>query len=157
MQESELTHRYVLQKAQELKNQINTKEFCKLHGISESKFSRFKILFVFDCDAKEDFDACKKIETEFLKPFIFDKNDSNSQDEIQSGIENLFNDNTFEPEQIVFSVTETKRDEKVISRKRSLRKPEFFEHIKNNYNTEDSFGNFKPLHQETKSFFEQNT
>lgn len=41
MQESELIHRYVLQKSQELKNQINTKEFCNLHGISESKFSRF--------------------------------------------------------------------------------------------------------------------
>lgn len=41
MQESELIHRYVLQKSQELKKKINTQEFCKLHGISESKFSRF--------------------------------------------------------------------------------------------------------------------
>ena len=41
MQENNLTHKYVLQKSQEIKKKINTQEFCKLHGISESKFSRF--------------------------------------------------------------------------------------------------------------------
>jgi len=41
MQEDKLIHRLVLQKSQELKKKINTQEFCKLHGISESKFSRF--------------------------------------------------------------------------------------------------------------------
>ena len=30
-----------MQKSQKIKKEINTKEFCKLHGISESKFSRF--------------------------------------------------------------------------------------------------------------------
>lgn len=34
-------HQDILQKVQELKKEINTKDFCKLHGISESKFSRF--------------------------------------------------------------------------------------------------------------------
>jgi len=34
-------HQSILQKVQELKQKINTKEFCELHGISESKFSRF--------------------------------------------------------------------------------------------------------------------
>lgn len=41
MQEDKLIHRLVLQKSQELKKKINIQEFCKLHGISESKFSRF--------------------------------------------------------------------------------------------------------------------
>ena len=31
----------ILHKSQELKKKIDTKKFCKLHGISESKFSRF--------------------------------------------------------------------------------------------------------------------
>ena len=31
----------ILQKVQEMKKQIDTKKFCELHGISESKFSRF--------------------------------------------------------------------------------------------------------------------
>ena len=31
----------ILQRVEFLKKQINTKEFCELHGISESKFSRF--------------------------------------------------------------------------------------------------------------------
>jgi hypothetical protein len=31
----------ILPKVQELKKKIDTKKFCELHGISESKFSRF--------------------------------------------------------------------------------------------------------------------
>jgi len=31
----------ILQKVQEMKKKIDTKKFCELHGISESKFSRF--------------------------------------------------------------------------------------------------------------------
>ena len=34
-------HQFVLQQLQEIKPKINTQEFCKLHKISESKFSRF--------------------------------------------------------------------------------------------------------------------
>jgi hypothetical protein len=34
-------HEKILQKVQKLKGIINTKQFCELHGISESKFSRF--------------------------------------------------------------------------------------------------------------------
>ena len=41
MQNNELITEQLLQKVQELKKNINTKNFCKLHGISESKFSRF--------------------------------------------------------------------------------------------------------------------
>lgn len=41
MQNQRLLHQEVLQKSQEIKKRINTQDFCKLHGISESTFSRF--------------------------------------------------------------------------------------------------------------------
>lgn len=34
-------HEMIIAKIATLKKKIDTKEFCKLHGISESKFSRF--------------------------------------------------------------------------------------------------------------------
>lgn len=34
-------HSYVLQKMQDIKKDINVKEFCAFHGITESSFSRF--------------------------------------------------------------------------------------------------------------------
>ena len=34
-------HSEVMRISQEIKKKINTKEFCELHAISESKFSRF--------------------------------------------------------------------------------------------------------------------
>jgi hypothetical protein len=34
-------HQFVLQKIKEIKPKINVQKFCELHGISESKFSRF--------------------------------------------------------------------------------------------------------------------
>ena len=41
MQGTKPIHQQVLQESKELKKKINTQEFCKLHGISESKYSRF--------------------------------------------------------------------------------------------------------------------
>lgn len=41
MQENIILHHYIVQKLQEIKPKINVQEFCELHGISESKFSRF--------------------------------------------------------------------------------------------------------------------
>lgn len=44
MQEIKLNYPFhvsILQKLQELKSKINVQDFCKLHEISESKFSRF--------------------------------------------------------------------------------------------------------------------
>ena len=41
MQNNDLITNELLQKVQELKKKIDTKMFCELHGISESKFSRF--------------------------------------------------------------------------------------------------------------------
>ena len=41
MQEWQLKHRQIPKEIYELKRKLNTKEFCKFHNISESKFSRF--------------------------------------------------------------------------------------------------------------------
>ena len=41
MQKYDYAHQFILQKSQELKKKINRKEFCNLHGIPESKLSRF--------------------------------------------------------------------------------------------------------------------
>lgn len=44
MQEIKLNYPFhisILQKLQKLKSKINVQDFCKLHKISESKFSRF--------------------------------------------------------------------------------------------------------------------
>ena len=119
----------------------------------EAKFNRFKILFVFDCDAKTDFEACKKIETDHLKPFIFEENEGNDLEEVQSGIENLFDSDVFEPESGLFDINKHERNGVTISRNRKLRKNEFLEHIKNNHNNLDSFSNFANLHEEIDAFF----
>jgi len=120
---------------------------------SEANFRRYKIIFVFDCDAKEDFEACKKMETDFLKPFIFDKNENNTLSEVKSGIENLFNPELFDQENILFDITKVERNGVITSRNRQLRKPVFFEHIRDNYNNQESFANFSKLHEEINHFF----
>ncbi len=120
---------------------------------SEAKFSRFKILFVFDCDATSDFDACKKLETDFLRPFIFTTNKNNNIPQVSSGIENLFDADLFEPEGDLFTINEHFRDGKIQSRTLKLRKQEFLEHIKENHASEEAFRNFEILHSEIKAFF----
>ncbi|MDX5585280.1 MAG: AAA family ATPase [Aureibaculum sp.] len=119
----------------------------------EANFNRYKILFVFDCDAKADFNACKMIETEYLKPFIFKENEINNLEEVQSGIENLFDSGAFEPENELFDITEVVRNGNITSRNRTLRKNKFLEHIKNNHNNLESFVNFTSLHGEIDIFF----
>ena len=96
---------------------------------STANFTRFKIVFIFDCDAKSDFEACKLMETEYLIPYIFPENTNNTLVETKSGIENMFDDTCFENEEKLFSVTETTRDGSVISRNRALRKNVFKKHV----------------------------
>jgi AAA15 family ATPase/GTPase len=92
---------------------------------SGANFSRYKIFFVFDCDAVGDFQACDTIKTDCLIPYIFKQNELNSIAEVKNGIENLFPDEVFGDEDKLFSVTTVLKDENVQSRKRTLRKPEF--------------------------------
>lgn len=112
---------------------------------SEANFKRFKILFVFDCDADKEYKACKSKETSHLVPFIFKQNNKNSVLEVQRGIENLFSTDLFDDEKVLFDVNEHKRNEVVQSRKRDLRKSAFQKLICEIRNNKRDFENFKPL------------
>jgi len=112
---------------------------------AESNFSRYKIIFVFDADAQKEFSCCEARKSDFLIPYIFKNNDNNTLQELVKGIENLFNDDLFEDETRLFSVTETKKDDKIISRKRTLRKSVFRTFICDERNSRSDFENFKPF------------
>lgn len=122
---------------------------------SDAKFNRYKILFVFDCDAISEFETCSKQETEFLIPFIFEKNDLNTVPEIQKGIENLFDDDLFDDETKIFTIDEHTRDGVIRSRNRKLRKPEFCDYICIERNQEEDFKNFEPLFTKMNTLLDQ--
>ncbi|OQY00630.1 MAG: hypothetical protein B6I26_07355 [Desulfobacteraceae bacterium 4572_130] len=126
-----------------LGGKIDIKKFFR--RFADANFSRFKILFVFDCDAKSEFQTCKKRKTSNLIPFIFEQNSSNEITEIQRGIENLFNEELFEDEKRFFSITETNRDGIIRSRKKELRKKDFCKFICEERDQETDFANFEPL------------
>ncbi len=117
------------------------KFFLKL---SRTNYSRFKMFFVFDCDANGEYMACNNEKTPFLHPYIFKQNNQNSIPEVKNGIENLFSEELFEDEKKLFSITEVKRDEIIISRDRKLRKPEFEKFILER-RIDDDFRNFQEL------------
>ena len=111
---------------------------------SQTGYDRHKMFFVFDCDAEEEFAACNGKKTRHLLPFIFQKNLDNTVVEAQKGIENLFSGELFDDESRLFSITETTRDNNILSRNRALRKPVFLECILERNNDAD-FENFRPL------------
>lgn len=112
---------------------------------SDSHFDRFKVLFIFDCDAVLEFNACEVKKNNFIIPFIFSKNDRNTESEIQCGIENLFDSELFKDEKKIFSIVETKRDGKLVSRSRTLRKNVFLKYVCDERNNENDYKNFIPL------------
>jgi len=130
-------------------------ELQKLYQLFvKTSFNRYKIIFVFDCDAVKEFELCKKNKTNFVKPYIFRKNSNNNSEEMKSGIENLFDDRVFDDqeESKLFSVTETKKDGKVISRKRTLKKREVESFIIDERDDESDFVNFETLFTELDNF-----
>jgi AAA15 family ATPase/GTPase len=116
------------------------KFFLKL---SRTNYDRFKMFFVFDCDAESEFEACRLNKTDYLIPYIFTKNPNNSVPEIQKGIENLFNDELFVDEHLLFDVNEHTRNGVIQSRKRILRKKVFEDFVLNTRNNDDDFVNFE--------------
>lgn len=121
---------------------------------STANFSRFKIIFVFDCDAKSEYEYCKRLETEHLRPYIFDQNPMNTLEETQRGVENMFEDTYFDDEAIIFSITETNKDGVMMSRKRTLRKPEFATYMISSYKNEEAFQKFKDIQSTICSTFQ---
>lgn len=123
------------------------KFFLKL---SRTNYNRFKMFFVFDCDAKGDFEACENEQTIYLNPYIFNVNPENEVVEVQKGIENLFPTILFEDENLLFSVTKVEKDGNIVSRKRTLRKPEF-ENFVIQRNEDNDFNKFEDLFNYIKS------
>ncbi len=116
---------------------------------AKTNFDRFKVFFVFDCDATTPYRDCNDLKTsKSLIPYIFKKNLKNNIVEIQSGIENLFDEEIIldKEENALFDVTETRRNGTIISRNRYLRKPEFEKYIIEERNRESDFYNFKELY-----------
>jgi AAA15 family ATPase/GTPase len=113
--------------------------------LSRSNYCRFKMFFIFDCDAKGEYEACKKEATPYLIPYLIPINSDNSISEVQSGIENLFSDELFDDEHKLFDVTEVNRNGIVQSRTRKLRKKEFENYIIQERNNESDFVKFEQI------------
>lgn len=120
---------------------------------SDARFERFKILFLFDCDAESEFNVCETKKSDSLIPFIFNKNKKNIEEEVQCGIENLFDSELFVDEKRFFSVTETQKDGTILSRTRTLRKLEFQKFVCEERNKEADFKNFDPLFKKIGKLF----
>jgi len=112
--------------------------------LSRTNYNRFKMVFIFDCDAKGEFEACNKERSEYLIPYLLEQNSNNNIEEVQSGIENLFAEELFEDEALLFDVNEHLRNGTVQSRKRKLRKTVFEKLILNTRNENSDFVNFEP-------------
>ena len=122
---------------------------------STANFSRFRVIFIFDCDAQEEYEYCKSRETEFLIPYILPINENNTLEETKSGIENMFDDIFFDDEPRLFSIIETTKDGNIISRKRTLRKPEFKQYVVDENKTEEVFYMFEQTQFFIREKFEQ--
>jgi AAA15 family ATPase/GTPase len=113
----------------------------------KTDFDRFKIFFIFDCDAKGSFTDCKNFKTKDLIPYIFDKNPNNKISEMQSGIENLFDSEIVElrDENFLFDITTIDRNGTIQSRIRKLRKDNFENYIIEERQTDIDFYRFEKL------------
>ena len=126
---------------EDLGGKVDIKKFFL--KLSRTNYNRFKMFFVFDCDAESEYEACRLQKTEYLIPYIFSKNPNNTIPEIQKGIENLFNDELFDDEHLLFDVNEHIRNGVTQSRKRILRKNVFENFVLNTRNNDDDFVNFE--------------
>jgi AAA15 family ATPase/GTPase len=113
----------------------------------KTDFDRFKIFFIFDCDAKGSYTDCKNLKTKDLIPYIFDKNPNNQISEMQSGIENLFDSEIVElrDENFLFDITTMDRNGTIQSRIRKLRKVNFENYIIEERQIDIDFYRFEKL------------
>jgi AAA15 family ATPase/GTPase len=113
----------------------------------KTDFDRFKIFFIFDCDARGSYSDCKSLKTKDLVPYIFEKNPNNQIKELQSGIENLFDSEIIEikDESYLFDVTTIDRNGVIQSRNRKLRKDNFEKYILEERLVDEDFYRFESL------------
>jgi hypothetical protein len=132
----------------EIKDAGGKNELQKLFKLFvKTGFDRFKIFFIFDCDAKGSFTDCNTNKTVSLIPLIFKQNPNNTIKEIHSGIENLFDDFIFEEkeENLIFDIDEHLKNGIVKSRNRKLKKREFETYILETRKIDSDFYNFEDL------------
>ena len=77
-------------------------------------------------------------------PYLLEQNPNNNIEEVQSGIENLFSEDLFADETLLFDINEHIRNGNVQSRKRVLRKNVFEDFILNTRAQDSDFDNFEP-------------
>lgn len=132
----------------DVKNCGGKNELQKLFKLfAKTGFDRFNIFFIFDCDASGQFDDCNLIRSNTLIPYVFKKNPDNQISEIQSGIENLFNQDVVElkSESELFSITTVNKDGVILSRERKLRKENFEKYFLEERNEDSDFEKFQDL------------
>lgn len=100
-----------------------------------------KKIFIFDCDATKSFKSIERLKTDYLIPFIFEKNIENTK--IKKGIENLFSYELIS-EEFYDKRIET-NDYGASTVIESFNKNKFEEFICIQRNKEEDFVKFKPL------------
>ncbi|MBK0403820.1 AAA family ATPase [Adhaeribacter sp. BT258] len=125
---------------------------------AKTGFDRFKVFFVFDCDAKAPYLDCKDSKSHNLIPYIFPINKKNTTPELQCGIENMFDSDIIDSieEEKLFDVTEVKRNNQIISRERKIRKDFLLSHIINDRKEESDFINFEHFFTSVESELSNN-
>ena len=103
-----------------------------------------KIIFLFDCDAIDEFNKCDKIKIDKLIPMITPYNHDNKK--VKSGIENLFQENLFTDFFYTEEIKVRSDGGSVITK--SLDKKRFLEYICHERNNILDFENFRPLFEE---------
>jgi hypothetical protein len=102
-----------------------------------------KKIFILDCDSSKKFKELDEIKTDYLIPYIFNKNTNNNI--IKKGIENLFDESLIENNRSTFYNIKNSKDEYGAEKNNEIfDKNKFMQFILDRNNEED-FKNFKPL------------
>ncbi|MCK4635463.1 MAG: AAA family ATPase [Candidatus Moranbacteria bacterium] len=110
-----------------------------------------KKFFVLDCDSILDFEKIEKLKTNFLIPYIFDKNSANNL--IKKGIENLFDKTLIEENRDKFYFLKKESDDYGSIKKIEEFKKSAFEKFILKRNNKKDFKNFKPLFEKIEELF----
>ncbi len=126
---------------------FNQKEFGDKEMLKLFKFllktqnKEPKKVFILDCDAVSTFKSMQLIETDFLIPFIFKKNEENTK--IKKGIENLFSIELCTSE--MYSKKTVTDDYGAVTTIEDFNKNKFEKHVCSERDEKNDFLNFKPL------------
>ncbi len=122
--------------------EFGDKEMLKLFKfLLKTQNKEPKKVFILDCDAVSTFKSMQQLETEFLIPFVFEKNKENTK--VKKGIENLFSSDLFNEN--MYTKKTTTNDYGATTTIENFNKNKFENYICNERNNENDFLNFKLL------------